>query len=243
MQATQQTFLRVETKSDPNYKPTMIRELPPADRPVNRLNYHGPLALSNSELLAAIIQTPIALHTANHLLAKFGGILGLAKASTHELLDIDGLGPARVAQIKAAFELGRRLLTTPPEDRVQVRSPADVANLLMGEMMNLTQEHFLVICLNSKQYVIETRTLYVGSLNTSTIRIGEVFELAIANHSAAIIIAHNHPSGDPTPSPEDVQVTGMIVQAGKLLDIELLDSLVIGHMRYVSLKERGLGFA
>lgn len=242
MNAVQQTFLRVETKPDPGYRPTMIRELPASERPVNRLNSRGALVLSNSELLAAIIQTPIALHTANHLLAKYDGILGLARASTQELLDTDGLGPAKVAQIQAAFELGRRLLIASPQDRTQIRSPADAASMLMVEMMNLAQEHFLVICLNTKSYIIETRTLYVGSLSTTVIRIGEVFEPAIKNHAAAIIIAHNHPSGDPTPSPEDVQITTMITQAGQLLDIQVLDHLIIGYQRYVSLKERGLGF-
>jgi DNA repair protein RadC len=242
MQATQQTFLRVETKPDPAYKPTMIRELPIEERPVSRLHNRGAHVLSNAELLAAIIQTPVALHTANVLLARFGGLFGLARANTNELLDVDGLGPAKVAQIKAAFELGRRVLVASPVDRQQVRSSADAANLMMMEMMTLEQEHIRLVLLDSKHYVLATPTMYVGSLNTSVIRVGELFREAIRQNCAAVIVVHNHPSGDPTPSPEDVAVTELITQAGHLLDIDVLDHLIIGQQRYVSLKERGLGF-
>jgi DNA repair protein RadC len=242
MSAVQQTFLKVETKPNPGHKPTMIRELPPSERPVNRLNYYGAGSVSNAELLAAIIQTPIALHTANVLLAKYQGLLGLARASIHELMEVQGLGPAKAAQIKAAVELGRRVLITSPRERPQVKSPSDAANLLMLEMMHLEQEHMRLILLDSKNYVIDTVTMYVGSLNTSVIRVGELFREAIKQNCAAVIVVHNHPSGDPTPSPEDVAVTELISQAGKLLDIDVLDHLIIGCQRYVSLKERGLGF-
>ena len=153
-----------------------------------------------------------------------------------------GIGPAKASQLKAALELGRRLLIASPEDKLQVKTPADAANLVMMEMMTLSQEHFRIICLDSKNYVIESPTLYVGSLNTSVIRVGEIFEPPLKCHAAAIICIHNHPSGDPTPSPEDVAVTELITQAGQLLDIDVLDHLIIGQQRYVSLKERGLGF-
>jgi len=223
-------------------EPVLVRELPAEERPVSRLHRYGASSISNAELLAAIIQTPHALHTSNLLLARFNGLLGLIRASTAELMDVDGLGPARVAQIKAAFELGRRLLLASPADRQQIRSPAEAANLMMMEMGLLEQEHMRLILMDSKNYVLDTPTMYIGSLNTSVIRIGELFREAIKQNCAAVIVVHNHPSGDPTPSPEDVAVTGQIVQAGRLLDIDVLDHLIIGQQRYVSMKERGLGF-
>jgi len=226
----------------PPPRPIMVRELPPPERPVNRLHRYGAGSVSNAELLAAILQTPNALYTANLLLAKHHGLLGLARASTHELLDVDGLGPAKVAQLKAAMELGRRILVASPQDRVQIKSPADAANLMMAEMMHLEQEHMRLILLDSKNYVIDTPTMYVGSLNTSVVRIGELFREAVRQNCAAVIVVHNHPSGDPTPSPEDVAVTELITQAGHILDIDVLDHMIIGQQRYVSLKERGLGF-
>ena len=242
MSTTQQSFIRIEAPERPDQKPVMIRELPESERPVNRLHRYGAGSLANVELIAAVIQTPLALHTASYLLAKHKGLLGLARASTHELMETQGLGAAKVAQIKAAMELGRRVLIASPEDRVQVKSPADAANLMMMEMSTLEQEHMRLILLDSKNYVISTPTMYVGSLNTSVIRIGELFREAIRQNCAAVIVVHNHPSGDPTPSPEDVAVTELITQAGQLLDIDVLDHLVIGQQRYVSLKERGLGF-
>ena len=242
MSTIQQSFIRIESPKEPDQKPVMIRELPERERPVNRLHRYGQGALSNAELLAAIIQTPIALHTASLLLAKHKGLLGLARASTHELQETPGLGPAKTAQIKAALELGRRVLITSPNDRLQVKSPADAANLMMLEMGALEQEHMRLILLDSKNYVIDVPTMYIGSLNTSVIRIGELFREAIRQNCAAVIVVHNHPSGDPTPSPEDVAVTELITKAGELLDIDVLDHLIIGQQRYVSLKERGLGF-
>ena len=130
----------------------------------------------------------------------------------------------------------------PPEARPQVRSPADAAGLLMAEMGLLEKEHLRALLLDTKNHVLGSPTIYVGSVNTTLIRVAEIFQAAIKVNCAGIIVAHNHPSGDPTPSPEDVAVTERIVSAGKLLDIEVLDHLVIGHQRYVSLKERRLGF-
>ncbi|HID86612.1 MAG TPA: JAB domain-containing protein, partial [Anaerolineae bacterium] len=173
---------------------------------------------------------------------RYGGLTGLAQASFAELCQEKGIGPAKVTQIKAALELGRRLLVASPQERPQVRSPADAANLLMMEMSLLAQEQMRVILLDSKNRVLATPTVYQGSLNTSLIRVAELFREAVRENCAAIIVVHNHPSGDPTPSPEDVRVTEQIAAAGKLLDIEVLDHLIIGQQRYVSLKERGLGF-
>jgi len=227
------------------YHPT-IKDMPVGERPRERLQHYGAGALSTAELIAILLRSGVAgesvLHLAERLLARYGGITGLAQASFAELCQEKGIGPAKVTQIKAALELGRRLLVASPQERPQVRSPADAANLLMLEMSLLAQEQMRVILLDSKNRVLAIPTIYQGSLNTSLVRVGELFREAIRQNCAAIIVVHNHPSGDPTPSPEDVLVTKQIVEAGKLLDIEVLDHLVIGRQRYVSLKERGLGF-
>jgi DNA repair protein RadC len=228
------------------YSPT-IKELPSSERPRERLLHYGANALSNAELLAIILRTGIqdenAVRVGQRLLSTYDNLAGLVRASTSELIDEKGLGPAKVAQIKAALELGRRMLLESPEERPQIRSPADAANLVMSEMSFLEQEHLRVMLLDTKNRVLNTETVYIGSLNTSLIRVGELFREAIRANCAALIVLHNHPSGDPTPSPEDVAVTKQIVQAGKLLDVDVLDHLIIGRQRFVSLKERGLGFS
>lgn len=235
----------MSTESSANYHPT-IHDFPLGERPRERLQYYGPTALSNAELLAILLRvgTPgenvVALST--RLLTQFGGLGGLARASFGELATIKGLGTAKTAQLKAAIELGRRLLVTSPDARPQITSPLDAANLLMLEMGSLEQEHLRTLLLDTKNRVLASPTVYVGNVNASIIRVSEVFREAVRENATAIIVAHNHPSGDPTPSPEDVQVTRSIVEAGSLLGIDVLDHLVIGHQRFVSLKERGLGF-
>jgi DNA repair protein RadC len=215
----------------------LVKELPFKERPQQRLRDYGPGALSTIELLACLLQTPDALAQAQELIRRFPQ--GLLRASIPELCQVPGIGLSRSVQIKAALELGRR--STRPDDRYQNTSPADAASLLYG-MDGLDQEHLVVITLDTKNRVLSQETLYIGNVNTSIIRVSEVFRLAIRQNATAIIISHNHPSGDPSPSPEDVRVTRQVVEAGKLLDIEVLDHLVIGHQNYVSLKERGLGF-
>jgi DNA repair protein RadC len=219
----------------------LIKELPPNERPQQRLQDVGPTALSTRELLACLLQTPNAFSQAQELIHRFG-LHGLLKTSIPELCQVPGIGPARAVQLKAALELGRRSLLDQQEDRFQITSPADAAGLLRHEMDTLDQEHLVVITLDGRNRVLSQETLYIGNVNTSLIRIAEIFRLAIRQNAPAIIISHNHPSGDPDPSPEDVRVTRQIVEAGKMLDIDVLDHLVIGHQRYVSLKERGLGF-
>ena len=227
------------------YRP-MIRDLPTGERPRERLAHAGEGALSTTELLAIILVTGVGgesvLDLSRRILSHYGGLPGLARASYAELRAMKGLGEAKTAQVKAALELGRRMLLAAPEDRFVVRSPADVAQLLMAEMAHLEQEHFRVLYLDTRNRLIGSETVYVGSLNASHIRVGEVFRGAVKRNCAAIIVVHNHPSGDPTPSPEDVEVTRQLVAAGKLLDIEVLDHLIIGQQRFVSLRERGLGF-
>jgi len=197
MTALQQSFIRIKHKPHPSPKPVMVRELPESERPVNRLHSHGPASLSTLEIIATIIQTPTALDMASRIIAKFGSLIGLAQASLPELQEIEGIGPAQAAKLKAAMEFGRRMLLTHPYDRPRIKTPADAANLLMGDMSQLHQEHFNVLCLNSKNDLIENTTLYVGSLNSSVVRVGEIFAPAIKCHAAAIIVAHNHPSGAP----------------------------------------------
>ncbi len=222
-----------------------ICEFPDNERPRERLRDHGPEALSDAELLAILLRVGVTgvnvVQLSQQLLVEYGGWRGLQRASFHDLRQRHGMGEAKTAQLKAALEIGRRLAMLGVEDRVQITSPADVAALLQVEMAHLDQEHLRCVCLDMKGRVQKIHTVYVGSLNSSMVRIGEVFKEAIRLNSASIIVVHNHPSGDPTPSPEDVQVTEQMVAAGQLLDVEMLDHLVIGQGRYVSLRERGLG--
>ena len=224
----------------------MIRDLAEEDRPRERLLRVGARAVSTAELLAIIMRTGTGgenvLRMAERLLAKFKNLPGISRASVTEIMTVRGIGPAKAVEVKAAMELGRRLMAAAPEEKVRITSPADAANLLMSEMAFLEQEHLKVILLDTRNQVLHTPTIYIGSLNTSVVRVGELFKAAIKENAAAVIVAHNHPSGDPSPSPEDIRVTRNIVKAGQLLDIEVLDHLVIGHHRFVSLKERGLGF-
>jgi DNA repair protein RadC len=232
-------------EQDVEYQP-MIRDMPESERPRERLRNYGAGALSSSELLAILLRTGVhgenVINLAMRLLSDYRGLSGLAKASFGELQTIRGVGPTKVTQLKAAFELGRRLLVEAPDERPQIRSPADAANLVMLEMGLLEQEHLRLLLLDTKNRVLETPTVYIGNLNTSVIRVGELFRHALRANCAGMIVVHNHPSGDPTPSPEDIRVTERIIEAGKLLDIDVLDHLVIGRQRFVSLKERKLGF-
>jgi DNA repair protein RadC len=152
------------------------------------------------------------------------------------------VGEAKAVELQAALELGKRLFALGPEDRPQVRSPQDVANLLLAEMGYLEQEHLRVVLLNTRNQIVAVKEVYRGSVNTSLVRVGEVLREAVRENCPAIVVVHNHPSGDPSPSPEDVEVTKQIVEAGKLLDIEVLDHLIVAHTRFVSLREKGLGF-
>lgn len=230
----------------PEYHLT-IKALPAGERPRERLAELGPAALSDAELLGLIMRTgtgrgETAVDLGRRLLVRFGGLGGLARASVTELCTEHGIGIAKSAEIKAVVELARRLAVMGPEERPVIRSPADVANLLMLEMSLLDQEQIRVVLLNTKNAVLGVRVIYQGSLNTSVVRVGEVFREAIREGCAALVVVHNHPSGDPAPSPEDVAVTRDIVRAGELLGIDVLDHVVIGEGRYVSMKERGLGF-
>jgi DNA repair protein RadC len=227
------------------YQP-LIRELPAQERPRERLKRYGAGSLSNAELLAIILRTGAAsesvLNMSARLLAKYGGLAGLAKAGFGQLCQERGLGEAKAAQVKATLELSRRLVSTHPAERPVVKSPDDVANLLQAEMGLLEQEELRLVLLDTKNQVVSIPQVYRGSVNTSLVRVGELFRDAVRENCPALIVVHNHPSGDPTPSQEDIRVTEQALEAGKLLDIEVLDHIVIGDQRFVSLKEQGLGF-
>ncbi len=232
---------------DENPKPLYrIADLEAHERPRERLAGLGPQALSNAELLAILLRVGVpgenAVQVGQRLLKDFKGLAGLQRAPFQELCDQHGLGEAKAAQIKAAIELGRRLAVESPEERPSVNSPADAAALVSYEMAALEQEHLRVILLDTRNRVLEVAEVYKGSVNSSQVHVGELFKPAVRRNAAALIVVHNHPSGDPTPSPDDLAVTRAIIQAGKLLDVEVLDHLVIGQGKWVSLKERGLGF-
>ncbi|MFC1997241.1 DNA repair protein RadC [Chloroflexota bacterium] len=231
------------TDDKPTYR---ITDLAESERPRERLARLGAQSLSNAELLAILLRVGVpgenAVQVGQRLLQTFGGISGLHRASFDEVCAQHGLAEAKTAQIKAAIELGRRMTLESPEERPSVNSPADAAALVQYEMSALEQEELRVILLNTRNRVQKIETIYRGSLNTSQVRVGEIFKAAIRVNVAAIIVVHNHPSGDPTPSPDDLAITRAIVEAGKLLDVQVLDHLVIGQGRFISLKERGLGF-
>jgi DNA repair protein RadC len=223
-----------------------IADMAATDRPRERLAALGPCALSDAELVAVLLRSGVegvsAIQLAQRLLGALGGLPGLHRAGYDELCAQHGVGPAKAAQLKASIELGRRLAAAAPEERPSVQSPAEAAGLVMYEMGAMEQEHLRVLLLDTRNRLIRQAEVYQGSLNTSLIRVGEVFRDAVRANAAAVIVVHNHPSGDPAPSPEDVAVTRGIVEAGRLLDIDVLDHLVIGKNCYVSLKAKGLGF-
>jgi DNA repair protein RadC len=223
-----------------------IKDMNEEERPRERLAKLGPQSLSTAELLAILLRVDVVGETSvqvgQRLLQTFGGISGLHRASFDELSSQKGIKLAKAAQIKAAIELGRRLVLESPEDKPVVHSPADAAVMVQYEMSALQQEELRVMLLDTRNRVQFIETVYRGSVNSSQVRIAEIFKAAIRRNATNLIVIHNHPSGDPTPSPDDVAITRAILQAGELLDVKLLDHIIIGSGRFVSLKERGLGF-
>jgi DNA repair protein RadC len=218
----------------------VLRELPVTELPIRRLQWCGASALATAELLEIVVG---ARHDLGRpLLAAFRNLEGLLKATLQELQQVPGIGPVRAAQIKAALELGTRLITSFPEERRQINSPADAADLLMAEMSFLEQEHLRVILLDTKNRLLGMPTIYVGGAHTAVARVAEVMRAAVSARVVGMIIVHNHPSGDSSPSPDDLALNKRFVEAGRLLDIQVLDHLIIGRQGYVSLKQRGLGF-
>ncbi|MFD1426439.1 RadC family protein [Kroppenstedtia sanguinis] len=222
----------------------MIRDVPVEDRPRERLSREGPASLSNVELVAILLRTGFSsesvIQLANRVLSQSEGLKGLADSTLNELVQIKGIGPAKAIQVLAGIELGRRVYRALPAERTQIRSPGDAADYVMDEMRHLSQEHFLCLFLNTKNRVIDKKCIFVGSLNSSVVHPREVFREAIRRSSAGVICVHNHPSGDPTPSREDIHVTERLVEVGQIVGIELLDHIIIGDHRYYSMKEKGI---
>jgi DNA repair protein RadC len=223
-----------------------IRELPVTERPRERLAARGPGGLTSAELIALLwgsgTRGRSAVDLATDALAAHDGLTGLARASELELAAMPGIGSARAAQLVAAFELGRRLLADWPSGRWSIRGPSDVADRLILQMGRLEREELRVVLLDTKNHVLRVATVYQGNVSASLVRVGELFRDAVRLNAAGIILVHNHPSGDPTPSPDDLHLTAEALAAGRLLDIALLDHLVIGHDAYVSLRDRGVAF-
>jgi DNA repair protein RadC len=223
-----------------------IREVPSDERPRERLAQRGVAGLSAAELIGLVWGSGrrgiSAVGLADEALARFDGLTGLARASDVELEALPGIGSARSAQLVAAFELGRRLLADWPATRWTIRSPSDVADRLVLQMGRLEREELRVLLLNTRNTVLRVVTVYQGNVSSSLVRVGELFRDAVRLNAAGIILVHNHPSGDPTPSPDDLHLTAEALAAGRLLDIEVLDHLVVGHDAYVSLRDRGVAF-
>lgn len=221
-----------------------IKDIPPQDRPRERLIKYGPEALSNSELVALIIRTGTkdenALMISNRILSQNQGLEFLSDSTVQELSNINGIGYAKAAQIKAAVELGKRLKNYKRDNITKINCPLDAAELVMEEMRHLRKEHLRVIFLNTKNIVIDIKDISMGSLNSSIVHPREIFSEAIRKSSASIIVCHNHPSGDPTQSQEDINITKRLYEVGKIIGIELLDHIIIGDNCYVSLKEKGI---
>lgn len=221
----------------------MIRDVHIDDRPRERLIKQGPQSLSNQELIAILLRTGTksesVLSLANRILNYFEKIHELKHATLEEIVSIKGIGEAKAVQLLAAIELGRRLAQMQVHNRFTIRSPQDAASFLMPEMSSLNQEHFVTLFLNTKNQVIHKQTIFIGSLNSSIVHPREIFREAVKRSAASFICAHNHPSGIATPSPEDIDVTKRIQEAGYIIGIDLIDHIIIGDHQFISLKEKG----
>ena len=224
----------------------MIRDMPVDMRPRERLIGLGANALSTTELIAILLRAGVrgenVITMSGKLLAKVGGLSGLPEASITDMCDLHGVSEAKACQVLAAVELGRRAASVNPQNRPVIGSPEDVNNIVGPEMSQLPQEQLRALLLNTKNRVVAMRTIYQGTVNSASIRVAEILRPAIRENCPALIIVHNHPSGDPTPSPEDVLVTRRLSQSAEMMDIELLDHIIIGEQSFVSMKQRNLGF-
>lgn len=227
-----------------NLQPALkIRDVHLADRPRERLIRQGAQSLSNQELIAILLRTGTkqesVLHLANRVLNFFEQIQELKNAALEEMISIKGIGEAKAVQLLAAVELGRRLSQQKTDEKFTIRSPKDAAAYLIPDMASLTQEHFVTLFLNVKNQILHKQTIFIGSLNASIVHPREIFREAVKRSAASFICAHNHPSGNPTPSAEDIDVTKRLLEAGQLMGIELIDHLIIGDHQFISLKEKG----
>lgn len=229
----------------PAYRLT-IKELPPDERPREKLRLRGAGALTNAELLAIILNTGVrgatVIDVANRLLKEHDGLLGLVRTDFEDLCRAHGLGEAKAAKLKAMLELARRISATQPEERPQIRTPEDIYALVGAEMAALDQEQLRVLLLDTKNRLIRAVTVYQGSVNSAQVRVAEVFKDAVKFNAPGIVVVHNHPSGDPTPSSADITLTAELSRAGQILGIDVIDHLVVGQSRFRSLRRLGLGF-
>ncbi len=223
-------------------RPT-IKDLPLEERPRERLIHNGPEHLAAAELIAIILRTGStnrsAVNVAEELIATYKDLRGLAKASVAEIASCYGIGPAKAVQLKAAFELGRRVLTSNPVQQPSIRTPQDIFDLLKASFQDLDREHFKVVHLNTKNQVLKIETTAIGILSSSPVHPREVFKEAVKMSSAGLVLAHNHPSGDPTPSKDDLLLTSRLREVGEIMGIAVIDHVIFGDNRYISLKERG----
>ena len=221
-----------------------VRDLPAAERPRERLAREGADALGNDELIAILLRTgsrrDSALSLAQRLLAEFGTLHALSAASVEQLSAVPGIGLAKAAQLHAAFTVGRRAQQE-THDRPTIRDPKDAARLVRSRLASTTEEHFWLLCLDTRHRVIRAEEISKGTLDASLAAPREIFRAALMHNSAAVIVAHNHPSGDPEPSPDDLETTTRLHKAGALLGITLVDHLILGvGDSFVSLPARGV---
>jgi DNA repair protein RadC len=224
-----------------------IKELPADERPREKLRLRGAASLSTAELLAIVLSTgtkgETVIEIAQRLLVEHDGLAGLVRADFEDLNRARGLGEAKASKLKASLELARRFSASQPQERPQIKSPEDVYLLLGSEMAVFDQEHLRVLLLDTKNRVMRTVTVYKGSVNSAQVRVAELFRDAIRMNAPSIILAHNHPSGDPEPSRADAHVTSEAVRAGELLGIDVIDHIVIGDGEFASLRRAGMGFS
>ena len=220
-----------------------MRDLSPDDRPREKLERHGVSALGDNELVAVVLGagcgTTDALTIANELLTAHGGLHGLVRSTGDELARVAGVGRAKAARVLAALELGRRTLTHAPSARIQLRSPREAAAYLLPSFGSRPVEQFGLVLLDTKHRVLRTAVLAVGSLNTTIVQPREVFREATLGGAAAVVVFHNHPSGDPSPSPDDVELTRRLSAAGVVMGIDVVDHIILADVRYWSFKEQG----
>ena len=221
-----------------------VRDLPKPERPRERLQKLGPEALSSQELLALVIGRGIpkksVMTIAQELMARFGNVKAISQATLEELSQIKGIGPAKAAQIKACFELAKRENLEADEESFDIKNPEAVFKLMSSSIKDKAKEHFKLILLNSRNKKIGLSTISIGTLTTSLVHPREVFKDAITHSAASVILAHNHPSGDPEPSEDDLKITRKLVESGKILGVEVIDHIIIGKTNFYSFREKGL---
>lgn len=222
-----------------------IKELPESERPREKLCERGAESLSNEELLAVIIRTGSRTESAVELSKRVisrdnRGLVYLRDTTIEELMEISGIGKCKASQILAAIEVGKRINYHTAAEKVRVNQPSTVADLFMDEMRYLQKEHFRVVLLDTKNQIMVTEEISIGTLNASIVHPRDVFKIAIKRNSNSIILIHNHPSGDPTPSKEDINITNRLIEVGDLVGIKVLDHIIIGDKNYISFKEKNI---